>query len=185
MKTLEEAWRWYEQTKFLLRVTKRLADRHWDSIWDSDPCRIELLKDDKLNDLEGPRLVQSAGFGLAHLDDLAIVLLFSVFESIVREQVSAEVSQEIKGLKHSVILYAAEEARWALERGSFEKVLKSLKYTGHSLVEQVRQVRTYRNWVSHGRRGPPPFRLDPKAAYVRLSAFLNQLDQTTEDEQDQ
>jgi len=36
----------------------------------------------------------------------------------------------------------------------------------------VNQVRRYRNWAAHGRRGDEPESIDPPAAYFRLSTFL-------------
>jgi hypothetical protein len=40
-------------------------------------------------------------------------------------------------------------------------------------VEEVNQVRQYRNRVAHGRRGNPPFSLDPETASERLKRFLD------------
>jgi hypothetical protein len=176
MKALLEAWQWYTETKLLLRTMRRIGERHWNAFpWASEEGLTELGKDASLNTLEGPRLVRGADHSLKHLDDMAIVLLFSVFEAVVRELVTKEVVEEARGIKHPVLVHAADEATEGLKRGNFSKVLRSLKGTGHDLVEQVRQIRQYRNWVSHGRRGAPPFSLEPKAAYDRLEAFLARL----------
>src|SRR5262249_27250757 len=113
--------------------------------------------------------------GLQQLKDLAIVLFFSVFESLVRGRIRAEVDVERRTLKHPVLQSAAEKTDQELDRGSFHRVLDLLKAYDPDLVEQVRQVRRYRNWVSHGRRGNPPMRLDPEAAHKRLVALLERL----------
>jgi hypothetical protein len=60
-------------------------------------------------------------------------------------------------------------------------VLKPLQdYIGSDLIEQVSQVRHYRNWVAHGKRPNlrgklPAKELDPKDAFDRLKAFLEVL----------
>ncbi len=49
----------------------------------------------------------------------------------------------------------------------------------HSLIEQVNQVRHFRNWVAHGQRplkeGEQLATVDPEAAYKRLKTFLERL----------
>jgi hypothetical protein len=52
-------------------------------------------------------------------------------------------------------------------------VLESYKGVNDNLVEQVNQVRKYRNWVSHGKRKAQPAIVGPKAAYERLSKCLS------------
>ncbi len=173
MTTLREAWIWYQETRRVLRAMRRLGDLHWDRLpWDG-----ELGKDEELKPLKGPKVAREADRGLRQLDDLTIVLLFSIFESIVRERIRAEVGVEKLTLRHPVLRTAADEAERKLNRGSFHQVLELLKKYDHNLVEQVRQVRHYRNWVSHGRRGSPPLPLNAKSAHARLSAFLERLDQ--------
>jgi hypothetical protein len=68
---------------------------------------------------------------------------------------------------------AAEDAVSAVEFGSFAKVLDPYKAQGHAdLIEEVNQVRRYRNWVAHGRRGDQPPSVAPRMAYERLSRCL-------------
>jgi hypothetical protein len=172
MKTLDDAWSWYVQTKSVLRVILRLADLHWDSLpWDA-----ALGKDSQLNQWNGPPLAVGAGLALEHLDDLAVVVLFSMFEGLVREKVGHEVAGEIQSLAHPVMISAAKQVAHDIERGSFAKVLDHLRTIDPDLVEQVRQVRMYRNWVAHGRRSSTRYRFEPRAVYERLSALLFALD---------
>jgi len=141
MTTLAEAWIWYQETRRVLRVMRRMGDLHWDGLpWDG-----ELGKDEELKPLKGPQVARQADGGLRQLDDLAIVLFFSIFESIVRERIRAEVGVEKLTLKHPVLRRAADEAEQKLDRGSFHQVLELLKKYDHDLVEKVRQVRRYRN----------------------------------------
>jgi hypothetical protein len=67
----------------------------------------------------------------------------------------------------------ARDALEAIEVGSFFRVLEPYKSEGHAdLIEEVNQVRRYRNWVAHGRRGEQPPSVAPRMAYERLSRFL-------------
>ncbi|MHB1560250.1 MAG: hypothetical protein ACYC61_22595 [Isosphaeraceae bacterium] len=172
MTTLQEAWIWDQETRRVLRVAKRLGDLHWDRLpWDG-----ELGKDEELKPFQGAQVAGQADRALAQLDDLAIVLFFSVFESTVRERIRAEVGVEKLTLQHPVLRCAADEAEQSLDRGSFHRVLELLKKYDPNLVEQVRQVRRYRNWVSHGRRGQRPSPFNARSAYARLNAFLERLE---------
>ena len=168
MTTLNEAWSWYETTIRALEVTHRLGDLYWDGLpWDG-----RLGKEERFKEVKGSWLAKAADQGMKELDDLAIVLFFSIFESIVRERIRGEVDVERQTLIHPVLKNAAERTDQELDRGSFHRVLELLKTYDHNLVEQVRQVRRYRNWVSHGRRGRAPMELNPKSAHERLSEFL-------------
>ena len=168
MTTLQEAWTWYETTIRAFKVTQRLGDLYWDGLpWDGP-----LGKEDQFKAVEGDWLAEAADQGMKEFHDLAIVLFFSIVESIVRERIRGEVDVERQTLRDPVLKSAAERTDQELDRGSFHRVLELLKTYDHNLVEQVRQVRRYRNWVSHGRRGRAPMELNPKSAHERLSEFL-------------
>src|SRR5437868_2980724 len=113
-----------------------------------------------------------SGAVLDDLDDLCVLLLFSVFEALVRDQVLRGVDAEIRSLRHPTLRRAADDARDAIEQGSFFKVLEPYKEIEANLIELVNQVRRYRNWVAHGRRGPQPGKIDPDTAFVRLTRLL-------------
>ncbi len=73
-----------------------------------------------------------------------------------------------KGITHLLLVKATSDAIERIEKGSFYQVLESYKSLDRDLVEQVNQVRKYRNWVAHGKRGASPSAVDPRAAYDRL-----------------
>lgn len=172
MTTLEDAWTWYEATQASLRLVERLGDKHWDHLpWDAS-----LGQDYLLRNLTGADVLDRARVGRKPLDDLAVLVLFSVFESVVRGLVTEQMASEASGLQHPALTHAAGEALEAIESGSFYRVLEPYKSRDPGLIEEVNQVRRYRNWVAHGRRGDPPGsppnRIDPRTAYDRLSRFL-------------
>jgi hypothetical protein len=65
-----------------------------------------------------------------------------------------------------------------LERSIF-RVLDVFKGQNADFVEEVNQVRRYRNWVAHGRRATAPPFVDPEMAYERLKRFLDRFTETT------
>ena len=130
-------------------------------------------RDAYVRELDPEELADLARFVTEHVDDLVVLVLFSVFEATVREAVLAEVKPEVEQLRHGSLQHAASEACQAIENGSFSRVLEPFKSVGHAdLIEQVNQVRRYRNWVAHGRRSEPPATVEPETAYDRLSRFL-------------
>src|SRR5438094_507829 len=115
MNTLEEAWNWYENTRGQLRLMRRLGGRYWEDLpWDKG-----LGGDNRFHDLEGDKVQAAADSSLSHLDDVAVVVLFSAFESLVRRRILREVEEEAATIQHRALKFAVEEARQAIAEGSF------------------------------------------------------------------
>jgi hypothetical protein len=149
----------------------RLGEKHWNNLpWDGD-----LGGDDHLKGLTSAEILNDSQAVLDDLDDLCVLLLFSVFEATIRERVLAEVEAELPPLRHVVIKRALDEMKEGIEHGSFFKVLEPYKDADADLIEQVNQVRRYRNWVAHGRRTEQPAAITPTTAYDRLKRFLDHL----------
>jgi hypothetical protein len=165
--SLEDAWSWFRDTRSLLKLQRRFA-----IYWDDLPWDGPLGKEDSFQLYTGTDLRRKSHFSLSLLDDLAIVVLFSVFESRVRQYVLREIALEEGTIKHRAIKYAVTEAKERIEFGSFFRVLEPFKDHHHDLVAQVDQIRDYRNWVAHGRPGSPKNNVDPEIAYARLRRFL-------------
>jgi hypothetical protein len=169
--SLDDAWRWYETARRLARTMERLGEKHWNNLpWDGD-----LGQDDHLKHLTSAEILSGSLTFLDDLDDLCVLLLFSVFEATVRERVLAEVEAELPPLRHVAIKRALDEMKEGIEHGSFFKVLEPYKDIDAQLIEQVNQVRRYRNWVAHGRRTEQPAAVNPATAYDRLKRFLERL----------
>ena len=90
--TLADAWAWYEAVRDLAYWMDRFARRYWDA-----PELAEILgKDDKFRALAGVEIQDKARKVITDLDDLAVLLLFSVFEAEVRGRTLESVEKEIK-----------------------------------------------------------------------------------------
>jgi hypothetical protein len=169
--SLEDAWKWYVSVKELTLAMLALGRKHWDTL----PWHGALGQDERLRHLESPEILDWAKVTLGDLDDLCVLLLFSVFEATVREQALLDVAAELPPLRHPALQHAVRTLNEALEHGSFYKVTEAYKALDPDLIEQVNQVRKYRNWVAHGRRGEPQNTVDPKTAFTRLQLFLDRL----------
>jgi hypothetical protein len=169
--SLDDAWRWYQGARQLAETMARLGKKHWNKLpWDGD-----LGRDSQLIELTSAKIVDGSQTVLDDLDDLCVLLLFSVFEATIRERVLAEVEAELPPLHHVAIKRALDEMKEGIEHGSFFKVLEPYKDFDAHLIKEVNQVRRYRNWVAHGRRTEQPAAVYPTTAYDRLNPFLEQL----------
>ena len=169
--SLADAWRWYEAARALARAMARLGEKHWNDLpWDG-----ALGRDNFLRHLSSAEILNGSQTVLDDLDDLCVLLLFSVFEATIRERVLAEVEAELPPLRHVAIKRALDEMKEGIEHGSFFKVLEPYKDFDANLIEEVNQVRRYRNRVAHGRRTPQPAAVTPATAYDRLKRFLDHL----------
>jgi len=176
MTSLADAWRWYEAVQRHAKLARRLVGVHWAEL----PWSGRLGRDQFFRDLDPDEVTRESSFVTDELADLAVLVLFAVFEAAVREAVLAGVKPEAERLSHPTLRHAAADALAGLEEGSFFRVLEPFKAHGHSdLVEQVNQVRQYRNWVAHGRRGRPRERVSPEMARDRLDRFLSLIQPAT------
>lgn len=174
LERIDTCWEWYEAAHDSLLRLRRIADKYWDDLpWEGG---VQMGRDGQIGKLTGERVVADTTNALSRLDDLAVMELFSVFEGIVRVLVAEQVEKEAVALIHPMLKAAARDAIDAADRRSFAAILDSYSKGGHAdLAEQVRQVRRYRNWISHGRRGKQQQPIDPKTAYQRLRSFLELL----------
>ncbi len=168
MMTFDEARDWYIKTRKQLELLGRVGRRHWDHLpWDG-----ELGRDEKLKRIEADDIVADTGFSLGHLDDFAVLILFSAFESSLRDRARTDIQTDCERLVNPLATRILDEAARDLEQSSVFRVLELYKSQDADLVEEVNQVRRYRNWVAHGRRGQSPSEVDPESAYGRLRRFL-------------
>lgn len=164
MNSLADAWKWYENAKDSLQRLRRVAEKYWDA--ENAPW----TRDNKLAQLDKAEIAGPALNALEHLDDLAVVVLFSVFESIVRVEVLEQLNRETRPA-HPILGKAFEDAKDLASEGGIYGLLNAYRAEGYD-VELIHQVRRYRNWVAHGRRTAQPAQVDPKEAYRRLNQFL-------------
>ena len=170
IRSLEDAEKWYHSVKSLAVDMKRMA-----SLWDREEIAEVLSRDNRLRDVTSADLSDMAATILDDLDQLAVLVLFSVFEATVRARTEADVNREIAELQHPAVLSAVNDLKDSIKNGSFGKITAAYKKMGTDLTEEVNQVRTFRNWVAHGRQGAPPNNVVPDQAIDRLHRYLARL----------
>jgi hypothetical protein len=170
IRSLEDAWNWYISVRTLAYDMRHLAGRCDRPAW-----AAALSLDNRLRDRTGAQLSDMAKRILDDLDDLAVLVLFSVFEATVRAQAGADVDHETAQISHVAVLEAVKDLQEAIKNGSFAKVVKAFKGMDTDLTAQVNQVRRFRNWVAHGRRDAPENNVAPQDALDRLGRYLGLL----------
>jgi len=177
IKTLEDAQRWYEAVKKLVEMMDRIARRYWREDIEQKTLNETLYTDTYLKEFEAATIQDLAQVVIKDLDDLAVLLLFSVFEANVRDRTLEEMALElVTPPSHPALVKAVEDAKEAVEHGSFGRLTEAYKSLDSNVKTQVDQVRRYRNWVAHGRRGASENNVDPERALKRLGDFLKLLD---------
>ncbi len=174
IQSLDDAWKWYT-------AVRRIANdmRHLAGIWDEPTLEEVLSLHDRLRHRTAADLRDAIntilGTDEEDLNDLAVLVLFSVFEATVRARAKDGVDRETALIRHPAVLSAIKNLKDSIENGSFAKVRQAYKKMDGDLTTQVNQVRKFRNWVAHGRRDEPENNVDPKAAKSRLDLYLQRL----------
>ncbi len=177
IRSLEDAWSWYAAVQKLVGWMDRMGRRYWTEEVEESTLKETLHKDNVFRNVESATIQDLAKEVSEDLDDLAVLLLFSVFEATVRERTIEEMDRELETPpRHLVLKKAVEDARDTISHGSFGRLTESFKDLDPDARTLVDQVRHYRNWVAHGRRGTVKNNVDPDSAIKRLKKFLDLLD---------
>lgn len=168
IRSLDDAWKWYCAVKKLAIDMKHLSGR-----CDRPEWAKVLSRDNRLRDRTAADLQDTAQTILEDLDDLAVLVLFSVFEATVRALAEADLDRETALITHVAVKQAVKDLKEAMASGSFAKVTAAFQKLDDDLTAQVNQVRKFRNWVAHGRRDAPENNVTPEGAFQRLGRYLD------------
>ncbi len=189
MKTLMDAWKWYEAARLNLVRMRRLGTHHWD---DESLKNASIWSDDRFKEVVASEIEKETNLAIKPLEDLGVLVLFSVFEAAVRDHLEGIIRPMTGHLGHPILEHAAERVLEGIKQGSFaNQVLTPLQEQGRvtpQLSDKVKQVRDYRNWIAHGKREPRDpsiINLDAKEAFERLKEFLETLSIAVEAERDE
>jgi len=190
MKTLSDAWNWYVSAKKNLERMRRLGWKHWKH---SSLKDASIWLDEQFKEVEAEDIVSGTTKALKEIEDLAVLVLFAVFEGVVRDHLEVIIQPEADTLTHPILQNAAKDAIEGVQDGSFSlRILIPLQKQNlieSELIDKVKQVRDYRNWVAHGKREPRKKKkianLDPQEAYSRLKEFLERLGIVVEPEHEE
>ncbi|WP_148087562.1 hypothetical protein [Gemmata obscuriglobus] len=128
MRTLNDAWRWYqavaEGMKRLTHIAKFWGEFPWEQ---SDEWVARVKQNNVLRHVEAVQMSTEAKVVSDEHDDLAVLVLFSVFEAVVRDRLRSQLEPEISQLKHPSLVRAGEEVEERIAHGSFGKLLQAFK----------------------------------------------------------
>ena len=189
MKTLMDAWEWYQSAKTNLIRMRRLGTHHWSH---ESLTNASIWLDERFKEVEAEDIRRETDLAIKPLEDLGVLVLFSVFEAAVRDHLESIIKPLTGNLGHPILEHAAEKVLEGIKQGSFaNQVLTPLQDQGRitpQLSDKVKQVRDYRNWIAHGKREPRDpsiINLDAKEAFERLKEFLETLSIAVEAERDE
>ena len=77
--------------------------------------------------------------------------------------------------RHPALNDAVDEMKDTIQNGSFGILTRMYRNLDPDLKTQVDQVRKFRNWVAHGRRGEVENEVTPEQSRERLTRFLELL----------
>jgi len=137
IQSLNDAWEWYLAVRTLALDMRKLAGK-----WNDPALETVLGRDNRLRHRTKEELLDRAKMILDDLDDLAVLVLFSVFEANVRVRVSADVERETLSIRHPAVLRAVDDLKEAIENGSFGQVTEASTRYGSSAIGSPTVVRT-------------------------------------------
>jgi len=166
MDPLGAVWEWYEYARDSIGHAAHRLEIDPDSI----PGFLVFASPRRETALE--KLARAHG----ELDDLTVLALFAVFEQALLDHLVL-ISQSVQqGAATALEESLASRALKDLQRWPLDDVLDVYKAAlDANLVGLAKQVKDYRDWVAHGKKGPPDARIDPRMAYDRLSDILGAL----------
>ena len=183
IETLDDAWEWYKSTRTIIDAMGRIGR----DFWDLPEWHDALARDKKLRTLESAEIADLTRRAHADLDDIAVLMMFSVFEATVRDDAIDEVKRASATVDHPALRRAVALFVKTLNTGHFADIMDAYKsreagLSGEAegwdtgLSGEVEQVRAFRNWVAHGRREPnKSAAIDPTSAFDRLKRYLEKV----------
>jgi hypothetical protein len=171
IENLGNALTWYANAVQVTKSMRRIGQKHWTAMLDVE----SIWRDDTLHKWTKGDLVVNATTVINELDDLCVLLLFSVFEAAVRAHVKSTVDDALKQPTHlhPIVKHSLESLAKDVIHGGFYRIFEPFQRLNAGLAEQVNQIRRYRNWVAHGRRGAQPSSVEPLIAHRLLQSFLD------------
>jgi hypothetical protein len=171
IRTLDDAYHWYEAVTRLTHNMRRMALKYWDS----EELSEVLARDNAFRERTSAAILDDADQVLEDLEDLAVLVLFTVFEAEVREIAQVDVERLRREMSHPAMIIASRDLEDAIKRGSFSKITAAYQPMDVDLTAQIDQIRGFRNWVGHGRRDSAKNLTNPESAIARMRNYVEKL----------
>ena len=170
MSQLDETIAWYRIVKANQQLAAKVVRDYTAVVPISSPFY-------GLSEAEATQLLEKSA---TEVDDLTVLALVSFFEQLVLDDIRG-LSEKIK-TEQSVLTMRAftDYAFKDIERWRFLELLKLFEAdVDRSLLDSVKNLYKYRNWVAHGKRQQKPVITDPIKAHETLSSFLEKISKAT------
>jgi len=171
IRTLDDAWEWYKAIDRIARHMRRMAANYWDR----DELSNLLARDSILRNRTAAAILDDTNRILDDLEDLAVPVLFTVFEAEVRGVAQVDAERLLREMSHPAMLSATKDLEDAIKSGSFGKVTAAYQPMDVDMTAQIDQIRGFRNWVAHGRRGPVDNLTNPERAIERMRRYVEKI----------
>src|SRR5258707_15186711 len=99
MKTLMDAWQWYESAGTHLVRMRRLGTHHWS---DDSLKNASIWFDDRFKEVVAEDIEKETNLAIKPLEDLGVLVLFSVFEAAVRDHLEGIIRPLTGDLGHPI-----------------------------------------------------------------------------------
>src|SRR5690242_18664022 len=114
MKTLMDAWKWYESANTNLVRMRRLGSHHWNH---QSLTNASIWSDERFKEVEARDIENETNLALQPLKDLGVLVLFSVFEAAVRDYLEGIIRPMTGRLGHPILEDAAEKVLDGIKQG--------------------------------------------------------------------
>lgn len=171
MNTINDVWHWYQESQKCLKATSRLAAKHWSNLG----ADHFIFKDNRFKELADIDLWFSAELALQEMEDQAILMLFASFEAQCRHRLQNELSQACSESATTPAISVMAATLDLLEEGSFRQITQHFFDSGKissPVHEQLGSLRSYRNWLAHGKTKRKPCFITAHSAYALLTTAL-------------
>jgi hypothetical protein len=158
----------YETTRNAFKVLYRCV--RFGPAWQERPFRNTTF-----HRQEAGHVTERLNAANTELDKLTLFSLYAAFEARLRDHVSGHVGLlRAAGTPDPQFGEALADEFGAFVGGPrFGKLIELFDHAvGEELIAKAGAIRKFRHWMAHGRRGPAPPSVPPRAAYNTLTEFL-------------
>ncbi len=165
---LDPIWASYQTSREALKVVRRC-------VLLGEPHRDRPFRNTSFHKQHARGLAKRLREAEAQMNDLVVLSLYAAFEARLRDHVARRAGL-LRGVARPDQEFGetlAQEFSEYFGGSRFGKLIElSSHAVGQGLIEGAGNIRKFRHWLAHGRRGPTPPSVTPLAAYTSLTKFL-------------
>ncbi len=165
---LDPIWAAHQTARAALKVVRRCV-----KVEEID--RAKTFSNTLFRDLTDAQCIDSLDDAVTEVNDSAVLLMYATFEARLRDHIAKQ-AHHLQAVQEPNpdfgVALAASFSEYSDRTRMDDLAELFLSAVGGDLLAQVGNIRTYRHWLAHGRRGDQPPSVTPGFAYKTLTAFL-------------